>query len=31
MGVVVLGGVVGVGDPIEVQFPPGPPRRLERV
>lgn len=31
MGVVVLGGVVRVGDRIEVQPPPGPPRPLERV
>lgn len=31
MGVVVLGGVVRVGDGIDVQPPPGPPRPLERV
>jgi MOSC domain-containing protein YiiM len=31
MGVVVLGGVVRVGDRIEVQPPPGPARPLERV
>lgn len=31
MGVVVLGGVVRVGDDIEVQPPPGPQRPLERV
>jgi MOSC domain-containing protein YiiM len=31
MGVVVLGGTVDVGDPIEVGRPPGPPRPLERV
>lgn len=31
MGVVVLGGTVRVGDGIEVQAPPGPPRPLERV
>ncbi len=31
MGVVVLGGVVLVGDRIEVQPPPGPARPLERV
>jgi len=31
MGVVVLGGVVEVGDAIEVTLPPGPPRPLERV
>jgi MOSC domain-containing protein YiiM len=31
MGVVVLGGTVGAGDPIEVSGPPGPPAPLERV
>jgi MOSC domain-containing protein YiiM len=31
MGVVVLGGIVRVGDSIEVQAPPGPPRSLEPV
>ena len=31
MGVVVLGGVVGVGDAIEVRVPPGEPRPLARV
>ncbi len=31
MGVVVLGGVVRVGDGIDVQLPPGPQRALERV
>ncbi len=31
MGVVVLGGTIRVGDRIEVQPPPGPPRPLERV
>jgi MOSC domain-containing protein YiiM len=31
MGVVVFGGVVRVGDGIETQPPPGPPRPLDRV
>lgn len=31
MGVVVLGGTVEVGAPIEVQPPPGPQRPLRRV
>lgn len=31
MGVVVLGGTVRVGDAIEAQSPPGPPRPLQRV
>jgi len=31
MGVVVLGGLVTPGDPIEVALPPGPPVPLERV
>jgi MOSC domain-containing protein YiiM len=31
MGVVVLGGVVRIGDDIETQPPPGPPRPLARV
>ena len=31
MGVVVLGGPVEVGDPIEVRLPPGPPVALQRV
>lgn len=31
MGVVVLGGTVRVGDPIEVATPPGPHRPLDRV
>ncbi len=31
MGVVVLGGTIRVGDRIEAQPPPGPPRPLERV
>lgn len=31
MGVVVLGGTVHLGDPIETRLPPGPPRQLERV
>jgi MOSC domain-containing protein YiiM len=31
MGVVVLGGVVRVGDPIEMSTPPGPPQPLPQV
>jgi MOSC domain-containing protein YiiM len=31
MGVVVLGGTVDVGDPIDLSDPPGPRRPLERV
>ena len=31
MGVVVLGGVVRAGDPIDVALPPGPHRALQRV
>jgi MOSC domain-containing protein YiiM len=31
MGMVVHGGVVRVGDPIEMSAPPGPPQRLDRV
>ncbi len=31
MGVVVLGGTVAVGDPIDISDPPGPHRPLERV
>lgn len=31
MGVVVLGGTVHVGDAIQAQLPPGPPRPLQRV
>lgn len=31
MGVVVLGGRVTIGDPIEWSEPPGSPRGLERV
>jgi MOSC domain-containing protein YiiM len=31
MGIVLLGGNVRVGDGIEVQLPPGPPRPLDRV
>jgi len=31
MGIVVLGGPIEVGDPIEVRLPPGPPVALQRV
>jgi len=31
MGVVVLGGAVEIGDPIEVRLPPGPPVPLARI